>query len=129
MYEMQNPYVRKSNHCLGVIFTIIYSTFVYKCSQQRIYRWSNGKRQSQDPNRGECTALQGLPLTLELVEPVHQTSDGPGTELGDYSLGQVQVQCLTHARKNMEFLFWSSKFSSQGSHHTPLKMLHLNPHN
>lgn len=129
MYEMQNPYVRKSNHCLGVIFTIIYSTFVYKCSQQRIYRWSNGKRQSQDPNRGECTALQGLPLTLELVEPVHQTSDGPGTELWDYGLGHVQLQLLTPARKKMELHFRSTKSSSQRLQHIPLEIIHLNPHN
>lgn len=129
MYEMQNPYVRKSNHCLGVIFTIIYSTFVYKCSQQRIYRWSNVKRQSQDPNRGECTALQGLPLTLELVEPVHQTSDGPGTELWHYGLGHVQLQLLTPARKKRVTLLEIKVFITIITS-TPLrKLFDLNPYN
>lgn len=129
MYEMQNPYVRKSNHCLGVIFTIIYSTFVYKCSQQRIYRWSNGKRQSQDPNRGECTALQGLPLTLELVEPVHQTSDGPGTELWDYGLGHVQLQLLTPARKKTVTLLEIKVFITIITSTSLRKLFDLNPYN
>lgn len=62
-------------------------------------------------------------LTSEAVEPVHQSSDGPYSELWIDRLRHVQQHRLTPARKLVELV----KFPMSVFNRFQQKMLHSNP--
>ena len=77
------------------------SKFGYKSSQNKSTGWAMRKVSERTWTETRIQLpTRGLPVTLELSEPVYESRHGPHTELRNYRLGQVQLHWLTPARRD-----------------------------